>query len=171
MQFFAAAEGVSAPGLDSEGDHWRALCPLRDQRGGRQRVALGSAHARYCVLDARPSQGYRVLRAWRAPGVGDARRLEALRHCAATGQFWALERGRRRRRSQGPVGDVEMEEACADRDAAPEAEVDEEEGEEVFELVRYAGVDGVVDEGPSAGRAAAVLDARAATIGCVRGSI
>lgn len=157
MQFFAAGEGVSAPGLDSEGDHWCALCPLRDQR-----VALGSAHARYCVLDARPSQGYRVLRAWCAPGR-DARRLEVLRHCAATGQFWALERWRRRQQ-QGRV-----EEAGANRNAVAGAEGDDGD-EEVFELVRYAGVDGVDEEGPSAGRAAAVLDAPAATIGWVRGS-
>lgn len=183
MQFFAAAEGVGAPGLDAEGDHWRALCPLRDgsgRDGGRQqqRVALGSAHARYCVLDVRPSQGYPVLRAWWAPG--DGRRLEALRHCAATGQFWALERGllRRRPRRAEDAGVASVEEpGGADQDAAATGGADEsedgneeEEKEEVFELVRYAGVDGA-DEGPTAGRAAAVLGAPAATIGCVGGCV
>ncbi len=91
MQFFGAAEGVAAPALEEEGDYWRYLCPL-----GQQRVALGSAQAGYCVLDARPSQGYPVLKAWRSP----AGRLEALHHCGATGQFWALERGPARPRPQ-----------------------------------------------------------------------
>lgn len=109
MQFFAAAEGIAAPALEDEGDYWRCLCPL----GDGQRVALGSARARYCVLDTRLSQGYPVLKAWRAPSSsssssggdqaaaaaadhgasGFLRRLEALRFCEARGQFWALERG------------------------------------------------------------------------------
>lgn len=91
LHFFAAADGIAGPALEDDGDHWLCLCPVGEDG---QRVALGSAQASYCVLDTRPSQGYPVLKAWRAD-EGEARReLEALRHCGATGQFWALERGR-----------------------------------------------------------------------------
>lgn len=158
MQFFAAAEGVGAPAVEVEGDYWRCLCPLGDGR----RVALGSAQASYCVLDTRPSQGYPVLKAWRAPGEG--RRLEALQHCPATGQFWALEQGQQRLEPASPTDDDED-----DAVAAAEEGVDEEErhARTALELVRYAGTEGADEEG----RASVVLSAASATIGSVDESV
>lgn len=112
-----AARGGQEPGIEDAGEEWWKCLVRFDPDTGKRRsgtfvcrggkrtnkeesfltvahsrtflVGLGSHRCAFCVVDARPSQGYSVLHAWRSEASME---LLEMHCCSKTGECWTLEK-------------------------------------------------------------------------------